>query len=332
MRVFVTGATGFVGYHVAKLLIEKSFSVRVLARESSDISALKNLDAELFNGDLRDKDAVMRGVKGCRRVYHVAADYRLWVPDPQTMYEINIDGSRNVMTAALSADVERVIYTSTVGVWAGSRNGRALDETATARLEDIIGHYKKSKFLAEKVVFTFVEKGLPVVIVNPSAPVGAMDRKPTPTGKIIIDFLNGKIPAYLDTGLNFIDVEDVAQGHWLASVHGRIGQRYILGNTNMKLKTFFEALGRISGRRPPGVRLPYLPVLFAAYVNEAFSKWISHRHPTVPVAGVKMANKYMFFDSSKAVEDLKLPQGSVEKAIEKAVTWFIRNGYVKGMG
>jgi dihydroflavonol-4-reductase len=332
LRVFVTGATGFIGYHVAKLLIEKSFSVRALVRESSDLSALKDLNVELFYGDLRDKDAIMRGVKDCRQVYHVAADYRLWVPNPRTMYEINIDGTRNVMTAALAADVERVVYTSTVGVWPGSRGPESLNETAPVRLEDMIGHYKKSKFLAEKEVFSFVEKGLPVVIVNPSAPVGPMDRKPTPTGKIIIDFLNGKVPAYLDTGLNFIDVEDVAQGHWSASVHGGIGQRYILGNRNMKLKAFFETLGKISGRRSPRVKLPYLPALFAAYLNEAFSRWITHQHPSVPLVGVKMAQKHMFFDCSKAVADLKLPQSSVKKAMGKAVAWFVDNGYIKGMG
>jgi dihydroflavonol-4-reductase len=193
----------------------------------------------------------------------------------------------------------------------------------------MIGHYKRSKFLAEREVNDFVRQGVPAVVVSPSTPIGPMDRKPTPTGKIIVDFLNNRIPAYLDTGLNFVSVEDVATGHWLASLHGRIGQRYILGNKNMTLREFFECLADRTGRKPPKVRLPYLPVLCAAYIDEACSTWVTGRHPRIPLTGVKMARKYMYFDCSKAVRDLKIPQNPIEDAVERAVDWFKRNGYVR---
>jgi dihydroflavonol-4-reductase len=327
MNVFVTGATGFVGFHVARLLLEKGAHVKALARDLNDAAPIASLGAEPVKGDLRDADKLRSIVKGCQEVYHVAADYRLWVPDPRTMYDINVQGTKNVMEAALRASVEKVVYTSTVGVLATSTDGTPTNEDTPAQIGSMVGDYKRSKFLAEKEVYGFIEKGLPAVIVNPSTPIGPMDRKPTPTGKIIVDFLNGKIPAYLDTGLNFVDVEDVAAGHLLASTRGYVGQRYILGNVNMTLREFFAELARLTGRKPPRVRLPYAPVLLAAHVDEAVSR-LTGRHPTIPLTGVRMAGKYMFFDCSKAIV-LGMPQTPIENAIIKAVDWFEGNGYIR---
>ena len=329
MKALVTGATGFIGFHVTRILKNKSFEVRALVREGSNTSDLEALDVELVTGDIRDFESVCRALKGCQQVYHLAADYRLWVPDPETMYETNVRGTINVMQAALKIGIEKVIYTSTVGVLGSAVKKKPANEKTPSRLKDMVGHYKKSKFIAEREVSRFVQKGLPAVIVNPSTPVGPMDRKPTPTGKIIVDFLNRKLPAYLDTGLNFVDVDDVAMGHWLASVHGRVGQKYILGNKNMTLKEFFKVLAKITGRKSPKIQLPYLPIMLAAYINEVFSKWITHRPPMIPLAGVKMAKNFMFFDCSKAVSELKMPQNPIERAIERAADWFVKRGYVR---
>ena len=329
MTVLVTGATGFIGFHVAKLLAEKGFHVKALTRDENMWPALKELGVELVRGDIRDFDACSGAIKGCRHLYHLAADYRLWVPDPAVMYAINVQGTKNVMRAALMHSVETVVYTSTVGVLTANTNGAPSNEDSLADIPEMVGHYKKSKYLAEQAVMRYIEQGLPAVIVNPSTPVGSFDRKPTPTGKMIVDFVNRKIPAYLDTGLNFVDVEDVAAGHVLAADHGKVGQRYILGNRNFKLKEFFGILAGMTGRNEPALRLPYIPVLMAAYVNEAVSTWITGRHPVIPLTGVKMARKYMFFDCAKAVRELHLPQSPVEGALEKALRWFEQNDYVK---
>jgi dihydroflavonol-4-reductase len=328
MKALVTGATGFIGFHVSKLLVENGFKVSALVREKSDTSDLKAMGIELATGDVRDFSSIFNALKGCQHLYHLAADYRIWVNNARTMYEINVQGTRNVMQAALKSGIEKIVYTSTVGVLATCSNGKPSNEDTPVSIRDMVGDYKKSKFIAEKEVYDFIEKGSPVVIVNPTTPVGPMDKKPTPTGKIIVDFLNGRIPAYLDTGMNFVDVEDVASGHLLAAKHGRIGQRYILGNKNISLSKFFENLASITGKKPPKVRLPYLPVLLAAYVNEALSR-ITNRYPMIPLTGVKMARKYMYFDCSKAVRELNMPQNQVEGAIEKAIDWFRNHGYVK---
>jgi dihydroflavonol-4-reductase len=329
MNVLVTGATGFIGFHVARLLLERGFHVKALVRDESGAQVIRDLGAELVKGDIRDGEAVVRALKGCSQVYHLAADYRLWVPDPDTMYEINVQGTRNILHAALMLSVEKVVYTSTVGVLSANANGKPSSEEHKADIGEMVGHYKMTKYMAEREVGDYIKKGLAVIIVNPSTPIGPMDRKPTPTGKIIVDFLNGKIPAYLNTGLNFVDVEDVARGHLLAAEHGKAGQRYILGNRNMTLREFFESLATATGRKPPKVRLPYLPVLIAAHVNEALSTWMTGRQPMIPVTGVKMARNYMYFDCSKAVRELQLPQNPVEGAIEKAIHWFEDNGYAK---
>ncbi len=333
MRALVTGATGFVGFHVAKFLLGKGLRVRALVRKESGRKPLESLGIEIVTGDVRDCDSVYRALEGCSQLYHLAADYRLWVPDPTVMYDINVRGTRNVMEAALRRGVERVVYTSTVGALAASRDGRPANEETPVGIEELVGHYKRSKYIAEGEVRGLAGKGLPAVIVNPSTPVGQMDRRPTPTGKMIVDFLNGRMPAYLDTALNVVDVEDVAEGHWLAAERGRTGERYILGNRNITLREFFEILGKASGRKAPTVRLPYLPVLIAAYVDEAIAKMIPGRCPAIPLTGVRMARKFMAFDVSKAVRKLNMPQRPVETAIARAAAWFTENGYVKvGLG
>jgi dihydroflavonol-4-reductase len=329
VKVLVTGATGFIGFHLVRFLREKGLHVRALVRRDTDDSCVRSLDAETVRGDVRDLKSVVNALQGCAHVYHVAADYRLWVPDPGRMYETNVEGTKNVLEAALMLRVEKVVYTSTVGVLTGATHGRPADERSAACIEDMVGHYKRSKFLAEREAYGFINKGVPVVIVNPSTPIGEMDRKPTPTGKMIVDFLNGRIPAYIDTGLNFIDVQDVAAGHWLAAVKGRTGERYILGNKNITLRDFFETLALIAGRKPPRIRLPYLPVLLAAHIDEAVSNWVTHRPPAIPVTGVRMAGKFMYFDASKAVAELQLPQTPVKLAMEKAVEWYRKHGYAK---
>jgi dihydroflavonol-4-reductase len=330
MKALVTGATGFVGFHVAKTLQEKGVEVRALIRAGSDTSDLGQLGVELCEGDIRDYDSVRKALEGCAQLYHAAADYRLWVPDPKTMYETNVQGTANVMRAALEAGTEKVVYTSSAGTLVPKRSrGTMCHEETAVDLSDMVGHYKRSKFLAERQVYDFVDKGLPVVIVNPTTPIGPMDRKPTPTGKVIVDFLSGRMPAFIDTGLNFVDVDDVGLGHWLASMHGAPGERYVLGNRNMSLGEFLGVLGRISNRKPPRLKLPYVPVLVLAYIDEAVSTWISHAQPRIPLTGVKMAKSRMYFDCSKAVRTLGMPQTSVEKAMEKSIDWYYRKGYVR---
>ena len=327
VTALVTGATGFIGYHVAKALRERGFNVRALVRGDSCAAIPAAIDVEPRKGDLRDYDSVLKAVRGCDQVYHVAADYRLWVPDPETMYDSNVRGTVNVMEAAMAAGVARVVYTSTVGVLAPARGGKPADEESRTTLRDLTGHYKRSKFLAEQEVRTFIGRGLPAVIVNPTTPIGAMDRKPTPTGKIIVDFLNGRLPAYLDTGLNFVDVEDVAEGHVLASESGVVGESYILGNENLTLKQFLQLLARLAGRKAPRWRLPYTPVLGLAFVNEAFSRLAQKKTTWIPLDGVRIARNYMFYDCSKAVRALGMAQHPVEAAALKAIDWYRESGY-----
>jgi dihydroflavonol-4-reductase len=328
MKVLVTGATGFIGFHVVKLLREQGVLVRALIR-GGDADFLEDLGVEVVIGDIRNMDAIYHAMRGCSQLYHLAADYRIWVPDPKTMYAINVQGTRNIMHAALMLSLEKVVYTSTVGVFGPPRNGNPVNEDSHADIKQMVGHYKASKFIAEREVEGFIKKGLPAVIVNPSTPIGAMDRKPTPTGRIIVDFLNGRIPAYLNTGLNIVAVEDVAAGHLLAARSGRVGQRYILGNKNISLKQFFGLLAAETGRRPPVVRLPYLPVLLAAHADSGISRLIPGREPRIPLTGVQMARHKMYFDCSRAVTELHLPQTPMEEAIKRAINWFANNGYVQ---
>lgn len=326
MKTFITGATGFIGASIVRELLRDGREVRVLVRPGSDTSNLTGLDVEIHRGDLRDSASLESGLRGCHVLYHAAADYRLWTRTPQEMYRINVDGTAAILEAALRNGLSKVVYTSSVGTLGNPGNGTPGSETTAVSLADMVGHYKKSKFLAEREAEKFIARGLPVVIVNPSTPIGPLDIKPTPTGKIIVDFLRRKMPAYLDTGLNIIAVEDCARGHILAEQQGRIGQKYILGNTNLTLRDIFCQLEEITGLSAPRVRLPYTPILLAAYVNEAIAK-ITGKEPLIPLAGVQMAAKFMYFDSSRAVRELGLPQTPVKEALRRAVEWFRDHNY-----
>ncbi len=324
---FLTGATGFVGRHVATVLLQNGWEVRALCRTRSP-RCLEAPGLEWFTGDIRNPGRVVEAMSGAQAVFHVAADYRLWAKDPREIYESNVTGTINVMQAALTAGVERVVYTSSVGALGLHHDGTPADEHTPVCLEDMVGHYKRSKFLAEREAEKFLQEGLPVVFVHPSTPVGPGDHKPTPTGKIIVDFLNRKMPAYLETGLNIVDVRDVAEGHRLALEKGKVGEKYILGNRNLTLAQIFSMLEKISGVKAPTVKLPYTPILWLARFFQLAS-FITRREPMIPYEGVRMAAKRMFFDSSRAVRELGLPQTPVETALSDAVDWFTQNGYVK---
>lgn len=328
MKAFVTGATGFIGASIVRELLKDGVAVRALVRPGSDIRNLEGLPVELLPGDLLDRTSLANGCTGCGWVFHAAADYRLWSRTPQAMYRTNVEGTRNLLEAALASGAERVVYTSSVGTLGNPGDGTPGDEQTPVTLRDMAGDYKKSKFLAEREAEKFVDRGLPLVIVNPSTPVGPQDIKPTPTGKIIVDFVNGKMPAYLDTGLNLIAVEDCARGHILAAQKGQLGAKYILGNQNLTLRDIFVMLKRITGRPVPRVRLPYWPILLAAYANAGIARITGHA-PLIPLAGVQMAHKFMYFDASRAVHELGLPQSPVEAALGRAVDWFMANGYLK---
>lgn len=328
MKVFVTGATGFIGASIVRELLKDGCHVRVLARPGSDRRNLAGLDVEICEGDLRDRQALEHGLADCEVLYHAAADYRLWTRTPAAMYAANVDGTRNILEAALRRGIARVVYTSSVGTLGNPGNGTPGTETTPVTFADMVGHYKKSKFLAEREAEAFIARGLPLVIVNPSTPVGPHDVKPTPTGKIIVDFLNRRMPAYLDTGLNIIDVEDCARGHLLAARHGRVGEKYILGHENLTLREIFALLARLTGIPAPRVRLPHAPILMAAYVNEALAR-LTGKEPLIPLAGVQMAKKFMFFESSKATEELGLQRRPAVDALRRAVEWFRANGYAR---
>jgi dihydroflavonol-4-reductase len=325
---FITGATGFIGGHIARLLLEKGWRVRGLRRGDASGPFLEGAAVDWRSGDLRDFDRVREAMEGSDAVFHVAADYRLWARNPAEIIESNVGGTENVLEAALSCGAGRVVYTSSVGALGLRADGKPADENTPVRLEDMVGVYKRSKFLAERKAEEYFARGLPVVIVNPSTPVGAGDHKPTPTGRIIVDFLSGRMPAYIDTGLNLVDVRDVALGHLLALERGRAGEKYILGNGNgnRTLSEIFEALEKVSGIPAPRVRLPRAPILALAHLNAVFSK-ITGIEPRIPLEGVRMAHRRMFFDPGKAVRELGLPQTPVEEALKGAVEWFRENGY-----
>ncbi|MFC2149144.1 hopanoid-associated sugar epimerase [Candidatus Auribacterota bacterium] len=328
MKAFVTGSTGFVGSAVVRELIESGYKVKVLVRKNSDHKNLKGLGCELFYGDLRDKESLRKGIKGCGVLFHVAAHYELWHADPALPYQINVAGTINLLEAAMEAGVMKVVYTSSVSTLGICAEKKVGTEDTPVDIKYIIGHYKKSKYLAEKEVMRFVKKGLPVCIVNPSTPIGERDIKPTPTGKLIVDYLNSKMYGYVETGLNIIDVHDVARGHILALEKGKIGHKYILGNKNLTLKEIFKMLEKVSGKPAPKMKIPYPVALFAGYSDNAVSRLL-RKPPSIPLDGVKMARKKMFFDPTKAVDELGLPQSPVEHSFKKACDWFIDNGYIK---
>lgn len=330
MKVLVTGASGFVGSHVARLLAERGDRVRALVRRTSRIDNLTDLDCEPVYGDLQDPDSLRQAVKGCEALFHVAADYRLWARDPKELYRSNVEGTTNILRAAQEADIQKIVYTSTVGTLGIPPNGAAGTEETPVTLDDMVGHYKRSKFLAEEQARRFVEKeGLPVVLVHPSTPVGENDIKPTPTGKVIVDFLNRRMPAYIQTGLNLIDVRDVAQGHLLALERGVPGQRYILGNQNLTLQEILAMLAEITGLAAPRRQIPYGLAYAVAQVDNWLFGSLLRCEPHIPLEGVKMARKLMFFDASKAVRELGLPQSPVRDALARAVEWFRAHGYAR---
>jgi dihydroflavonol-4-reductase len=318
----VTGASGFLGWHVARLLLERGQRVRALVRPSSKI---RDLDVDPVTGDLRDAASVERAVAGCGLVFHVAADYRLWAADESELYRSNVDGTRNVLRAASNARVDRVVYTSTVGCIGVSPGGEGY-EACPVSLIEMKGAYKRSKFLAECAALGFSGLGLPVVIVNPTAPVGDHDVKPTPTGKIVLDFLKGDMPAFIDTGLNIVDARDVPLGHLLACDHGRPGERYILGSENLTLAQILGKLAAITGRPAPTVKLPYAVAYAAGVVTTAWAH-VTGKPPRAPLDAVRMARKKMFVSHAKAARELGFAPGPAEGALRRAVEWFQANGY-----
>ncbi len=327
MDVLVTGGTGFIGANLVRALVADGHRIRVLARPGSDRRGLSGCPVELVPGDLLEPESLRRGVAGCRLVFHVAADYRLWTRDPAALYRTNVEGTRNVLEAAARAEVERVVYTSTVGTLGIPKDGSLGTETTPVRFEEMVGAYKRSKFLAERVAEEFAAKGLPVVIVNPSAPVGPWDVKPTPTGQMIVDFLKGRMFATLDTGLNLVHVRDVARGHILAAEKGRVGEKYILGRQNCSLTEIFDLLASLTGVPPPRRRVPYSLAWLGALAMEGAAR-LSGTPPRVSLTAVRMAKKHMYFSSEKAVRELGLPQTPVEQALRNAVEWFVAHSYV----
>ena len=326
MTTLVTGAAGFLGSHVTRQLVARGESVRVLMRASSSNRAISDLPLEYVTGDLRDAASLERAMAGVQRVYHVAADYRLWAKKPQDIYDSNVGGTKNLLAAAKRAGVEQLIYTSTVATIAVDRP-ELPNEFTGAKLEEMVGHYKRSKWMAEREALQAAKEGLPVIVAMPTTPVGPWDWKPTPTGKIILDFLNGKMPGYVETGLNFVGVEECAAGHLLAAERGKVGERYLLGAENLTLKEMLDALAKITGLRAPGMKIPHGVALGVAYVESAFSRLVG-KEPQIPVEGVKIAQHKMFVDASRAKRELGFQPGPVAAALERAVRWYQANGYV----
>ena len=327
MKVFVTGATGFVGSHVAEQLEAMGAEVRVLVRKTSRTENLEMLKAERVVGDLRDFESLKKGMVGCEFVFHVGADYRLWARDPQPMYASNVEGTRSIIRAAQETKVRRVIYTSSVATMGFGNNGRVVDEKTPVQLAMMIGDYKKSKFMAEYAAMQMARAGADVVIVNPSTPVGDRDIKPTPTGQIVVDFLKKKFPAYVDTGLNLVDVRDCARGHINAMERGRSGERYILGGENLTFKQILDKLAAITGLPSPKVKLPYAVALATGVVDTLFTGYLLRKEPRVTIDAVRMGRKKMFVSSAKAQTELGYASGPVDEGLRGATEWFRAHGY-----
>ncbi len=327
MKALVTGVTGFIGSAVARALIQAGTEVRGLVRPGTAQQALEGLALETVPGDLGDAASLRSALQGCQQLYHVAAHYALWARDPSVFYKVNVEGTKALLTAAREAGIERIVYTSTIGAIGLPQGGGLGTEETAISLAQMSGDYKRSKYFAEQEVMKLAKAGLPVVIVNPSAPVGVCDVKPTPTGQIIVDFMKGRMAAYLETGMNLIDVEDVAVGHIQAMERGRVGERYILGCRNLMLKDVFEILSRLTGVKAPKLKLPRGLILPLAHVNKWIADYVTHQTPRIPLEGVRMARYVMHYDCSKAIRDLGLPQTPVEVALEKAVKWFRDHRY-----
>lgn len=359
MKVLVTGATGFVGNNLARKLLEKGYEVNVLARKSSNLMALKNIDVKVFEGDMLEPGSLSNALKGCKACFHVAANYSFWARDPNDFYRTNVEGTRNIMFAAYKAGVEKIVYTSSESTvkldskeqdsFKSAQNNHksvkaaglkpqqnniaknaGCDYSELNKIEDVAGGYKKSKILAEIEIKKLINDGWPIVVVAPTTPIGAWDIKPTPTGRIILDFLLGKMPAYVNTGLNVIDVEDVADGHILALEKGKTGKKYILGNKNLTLKQIFETLTILTGLKTPDIQIPLWVAKTFGSIDEFFSGKIMKKKPSIPLDAVRSAYKFRFFNCEKTIEELGLPQSPVEDAFKKAVNWFVKYGYVNG--
>ncbi len=327
MKAFVTGATGFVGSHVATVLAEQGAELRLLVRTGSDPKNIQELNADRVIGDLCDPESIDRAMAGCDVVFHVAADYRLWVRDPAQMYRANVEGTQTILQAARKNRVRRVVYTSSVATMGFTVKNLSVDESSPVSLENMIGHYKRSKYMAEEVAIAAGRDGIDVVVVNPSTPVGEQDIKPTPTGRIVVDFLKKKFPAYVDTGLNLVDVRECARGHVAALEKGRSGERYILGGENLTLKQILDKLAAITGLPSPRVRLPYAVALASGIVDTVVTGVVLRREPRVTLDAVRMGRKKMFVSSSKAERELGWKAVPVDAALRRAVQWFTENGY-----
>jgi len=328
MQVFVTGGTGFVGANLIRLLLQKGYAVKALVRDGSNLDNLQGLEVEIVKGDLNDPDLAQQ-MAGCQYLFHVAALYSLWQADAEALYHHNVLGTRNVLLNARKAGIERTVYTSSVAAIGAGSNGQVVDESYQSPVEKLVGHYKKSKFLAEREAMAAVAAGQDVVVVNPSTPIGPRDIKPTPTGDMVLRFLRRGMPTYLETGMNFIDVRDVVEGHVLALLKGKSGDRYILGHQNLTMKQLLDQLSQITGLSAPQRAIaPWIP-LTVAWIDERVLAPLG-KPPSVPLDGVRMAKQYMYYDASKAVRELGLPQSSLSLALKDAVDWFMSHGYVKG--
>ena len=329
MKTLVTGATGFIGSSLVRELLKDGVEVRVMVRENSDTRNIDGLDVEKVYGDIRDGESVKAALQGCDTFYQTAALYAFWVPNNKEFYDINVEGTKIALNAALEQGVEKVVYTSTIVAVGCYEADNPINEEAEYNLWETGDHYCRSKYLGEVEAKKFCEKGLPLVIVNPAGVIGVRDIKPTPSGKMIVDVINGKIPGYIDGGINFVDVEDVARGHILAAQKGRVGERYILGNENLSIKDYYELIGEVSGVEPPKRKIPYFLAIMLSYGYQLASS-ITRKPPVLTPSMVRMGSKYAYYDCSKAVNELGLPQTPIRETVEKAVKWFQENGYVKG--
>jgi len=327
LKAFITGATGFLGSHVARVLAEQGADLRLLVRPTSNLKNLEGLKAETATGDLRDPASLEKAMSGCEVVFHVAADYRLWVRDPAEMYRSNVEGTRSILEAARKDGVRCVVYTSSVATIGFTGNGRPANEDSPVSLADMIGHYKRSKFMAEQIAMEAGRSGMRVVTVNPTTPVGEQDVKPTPTGRIVVDFLKGKFPAYVDTGLNLVDVRECARGHVAALEKGKTAERYILGGEDLTLKQILDKLGMIAGLPSPKVKLPYFVAYTAGLVDETVSGRLMGREPRATVETVRMGKKKMWASSDKAERELGWKPVPADDALRRAVEWFRANAY-----
>ncbi len=331
MKAFVTGATGFLGSHLARVLAEQGAELRLLIRPTSDLRNIAELNADCVVGDLRDPPSIEKALTGCHVIFHVAADYRLWVRDPNEMYRSNVEGTRSLLEAARKQGIRRVVYTSsvaTMGFTAATNSRNLADEQSPVGIDDMIGHYKRSKFMAEQAAIDAAKNGTDVVIVNPTTPIGERDIKPTPTGRIVVDFLKRKFPAYVETGLNLVDATECARGHVQALEKGRTGERYILGGENLTLKQILDRLGEITGLKSPTVKLPYFFALATGVVDEMVTGRLLGREPRATIDAVRMGRKMMFVSSSKAERELGWRTVPVNAALQRSVDWFRGNGYV----